>query len=592
MRAPGRPRLRLILAALVALVVTAATGARLFEPVSGRAFDVLSTLAPMHPAEPGVLIVAIDEPSFSALGQPWPWSRDVHARLVHALREAGARVIAFDVVFAEPSDPAADAALAAAADPDTLFAADETVSDQGFGALAIRTEPIPELTARGARMGVASLSMDGDGVLRRIPRYPDGFAAQIARMTGAKGEGGQGGRRIQYFGPPGSYPRVSYYQALEPAKYLPPGLLKGRVVIVGQALQTSPEAGKGGVDAFETPWTLATQRLSPGVEVQATLYDNLVHGLGIRAAPAPVTLALVLAAALLGWWAMRPQKLLARAALALGAILIAGVAAWLALRFGRLWVSPVEPAVALALQAIALSAYDFAAEQRRRRQTQAAFSQYVAPAVVERLVANPELLNLGGETRELTIMFADIRGFTGISEAMKDDPQGLTRLINGILTPLSDIVMGHGGTIDKYMGDCVMAFWGAPLDDPDHAQHAVEAAREMLAAMPAINASLRALVPPDRDLPPVRIGIGVNSGTCVVGNMGSEKRFDYSVLGDAVNVASRLESLCKTYEVELVIGEATAGALSGVDVIELDRIAVRGKQETLSIHTLRNPMQL
>jgi len=588
----GRLTLRLVIAIAVGVAVTVAAGLRVFEPVSGRAFDLLSSIAPAHPPGPGVVIVTIDEPSFSALGRPWPWPRDVHAQLIRALRQAGAKAVALDIVFAEPSDPVADAALAAAAGPDTLFAADETVSDQGYGSTVIRTEPIPELLAGGAKVGVASLSMDGDGVLRRIPRYPDGFAAQLARMTGAAGEAGQGGRLIQHFGPAGSYPRVSYYQALDPETYLPPGLLKGRVVVVGLALQTSPEAGKGGVDAFETPWTLTTRQLTPGVEVQATLYDNLVHRLGIRPAPPPVTLFFVLTSALLGWLATRPHAPLAKAGLTLGAMLAGVLAAWLALRFGRVWVSPVEPAAALALQAIALSAYDFAVEQRRRREVQAAFSQYVAPAVVERLIANPELLNLGGETRDLTIMFADIRGFTGISEAMKDDPQALTRMINGILTPLSEIVMAHGGTIDKYMGDCVMAFWGAPLDDADHAAHAVEAALAMLAAMPEINVALRAHAPAGRDLPPVRIGIGVNSGTCVVGNMGSEKRFDYSVLGDAVNVASRLESLCKTYEVELVIGEATTRALAGVELLELDRIAVRGKRETLAIYTaktLREP---
>lgn len=582
----GRPSLRLVIALAVALAVTAATGLRAFDAISGRAFDLLSTIAPAHPPEPGAVIVAIDEPSFSALGRPWPWPRDMHAALIHSLRAAGARAVALDIVFAEPSEPAADAALASAAGPETLFAADETVSAQAYGDTVIRTEPIPALVAGGAQAGVASLSMDGDGVLRRIPRYPDGFAARLARLTGHAGEAGQGGRLIQYFGPAGSYPRVSYYQALEPAKYLPPGLLKDRVVIVGLALQTAPDAGAGGADAFETPWTLTTRQLTPGVEVQATLYDNLVHGLGIRAAPPAVGLVFVLTSALLGWLATRPHSPLAKAGLTLGAMVAGVLAAWLALRFGRVWVSPVEPAAALAFQAIALSAYDFAAEQRRRREVQAAFSQYVAPAVVERLVANPELLNLGGETRDLTVMFADIRGFTGISEAMKGDPQGLTRMINAILTPLSEIVMAHGGTIDKYMGDCVMAFWGAPLDDPDHARHAVEASQAMLAAMPGINASLSAHVPPGHALPPIRIGIGVNSGTCVVGNMGSQKRFDYSVLGDAVNVASRLESLCKTYDVPLVIGEATAVAIPDLPLVELDRIAVRGKQESQAIYTV------
>lgn len=582
---PGRAvSLRAAIALVVAAVVGLASALHLLDGASGRAFDVLSAVAPKHPPTPGAVIVAIDEPTFSALGRPWPWSRDVHARLLAALRGAGAKAVGFDIVFAEPADAAGDAALAAAAGPDTVFAGDETVSEQGYGSTVIRTLPMPSLLARGATAGVASVAIDGDGVLRRVPAYGDGFAAQLARRLGTS-VSGKGGRLIQYFGPAGSYPRVSFYQALEPQTYLPPGLFKDRVVLVGLALQTSPDPARGGTDAYQTPWTLATRQLTPGVEVQATLLDNLVHDLAITPAPGWVGLAFVLSSAALGWLAARPQSPLAKWGLTVGLIALGVLCAWLALRFGRIWVSPVEPAAALALQAVALGAHDFAQEQRRRRQVQAAFSQYVAPAVVERLVADPRLLNLGGETRELTVMFADLRGFTSICESMKDDPQGLTRMINAILTPLSELIMARGGTIDKYMGDCVMAFWGAPLDDPDHAEHALDAAQAMLAAMPGISASVRAMVPAGREAPDVRIGIGLNTGACVVGNMGSSKRFDYSVLGDAVNVAARLEGLCKTYDAPLIVGEATAAAVGGVGLVELDRITVRGRTEPLRIFT-------
>jgi adenylate cyclase len=288
-----------------------------------------------------------------------------------------------------------------------------------------------------------------------------------------------------------------------------------------------------------------------------------------------------------GWLASRPQSPFRKAVFGAAAILLVIFVAWLILRFGRLWASPVEPAAALFAVVIATAALDFSIEQRRRREIQGAFSQYVAPQVVQRLIADPSLLNLGGETREMTILFADIRGFTSISEAMKDDPQGLTRMINDILTPLSDIVMEHRGTIDKYMGDCIMAFWNAPLDDPDHALHAVKAGLAMLAAMPGINMKLTESVAGRADLPSIRIGVGINSGECVVGNMGSEKRFDYSVLGDAVNIASRLEGLCKTYGTELIIGESVAAQLpSGMVPREIDRIAVRGRSESQSIFTL------
>jgi adenylate cyclase len=189
------------------------------------------------------------------------------------------------------------------------------------------------------------------------------------------------------------------------------------------------------------------------------------------------------------------------------------------------------------------------------------------------------------ETRELTILFADIRGFSSLSEALKDDPQRLGRVVNAVLGPLSEIVVAHGGTVDKFIGDSIMAYWGAPLADPDHAAHAVAAAQAMLAAMDGINADLAAAAG-GAELPPIHIGIGVNSGACVVGKIGSERHFNYSVLGDAVNIASRLVGLSKTYGVHLLIGEATARLLpSCAAQRQVDRIAVRGRTERQAVFT-------
>ena len=217
---------------------------------------------------------------------------------------------------------------------------------------------------------------------------------------------------------------------------------------------------------------------------------------------------------------------------------------------------------------------------------QHAFSHYVSPRVVERLMADPRLLNLGGETRDVSVLFADIRGFTTLAETLEDDPQTLTRVINAMLCPLSEIVMSYGGTIDQSMGDCVMAFWGAPLDDPDHAEHAVEAACAMLDAMPQINERVRRAAAGNGHCPPMSIGIGVNSGRCVVGNLGCQQRFDYSALGDPVNVASRLEGLSKSYDLPLLIGQATAERLRRAKVREIDRISVRGRNGSQAVFTV------
>ncbi len=222
-----------------------------------------------------------------------------------------------------------------------------------------------------------------------------------------------------------------------------------------------------------------------------------------------------------------------------------------------------------------------------RRQVRGAFSQYLSPALVEQLADDPDRLQLGGEMKSMTFLFCDIRGFTAISETFKTDPQGLTKLINKFLTPMTDIIMDRQGTIDKYMGDCIMAFWNAPLDDAEHAAHACQSALAMFTFLPDLNKAIEAeAVAEGRQFHPIKIGAGINTGECVVGNMGSEKRFDYSVLGDAVNLASRLEGQSKNYGVNIVIGEETHREASEFATIELDLIAVKGKAEAVRIHAL------
>ncbi len=497
--------------------------------------------------------------------------------IAHFLRKAGAKSIAFDIVFAEPSTAEADASLAVTAGPDVLFAAEESLHETPQGTALIRTEPLPIFLARGARPGNASLAMDGDGVIRRMPRYADGLASRLAGKLPAKGE-----RMIQYLGPAGSYPRVSYYQALDPERFLPPGIFKGRTVIIGYALQTAPSIGAQGADSYETPWSASTGVRTPGVEVQATIFDNLIHDLQILPAGRPFAIALALLAGLIAWAATGARLPLVQAILVFASLGLLYLMCFLLLAIGRVWLSPVPATAALLGTALVLAGLDFALEQRRRREIISAFGRYVSPHIVERLIADPKLLNLGGETRDMTILFADIRGFSAIAEGMKGNPQRLTQMINAILTPMSDIILQHGGTIDKFMGDCIMAFWNAPLDERRHALRGYEAALALAEAMPLIDADLQAQ---DPTLPHIRVGVGLNSGYCVVGNMGSTYRFDYSVLGDAVNVASRLEGLCDHYDVPLLMGEETAARLPvGYNVRMVDRISVRGRETPLSIY--------
>lgn len=551
-----------------------------------RAFDYLSTIDTPSPPPDSPIIVAIDEPSLAEINAQWPWPRELHARLIESLRKAGATAIGLDIIFAEPSNPASDAALAKALGPDVVLAGDESMIVTPQADQLLRTTPLPAFTEAGAVTGIASIALGGDGVFRDLPHYADGFAMSLARVAGRKSVSPDG-RLLQSFGPSRSYPTVSYYQALDPDNMLPKDTFKGRVVIVGLSLQNAPAINSGGADAFATSYTVHTGQLVPGAEIQATIFDNLTAGAAIRQAGTPFAIGAIALAALLSAVFVRRATRWETAALSLFATLLIGFLSFVLIREANLFISPVGPTLALLFVAAGQTAFDYAEERRQRREIVRAFSQYLSPALVDRLARDPSQLKLGGERRTLSILFCDVRGFTTIAEALKDDPEQLTTLINRLLTPLSDIVLKHGGTIDKYIGDCLMAFWNAPLDDGEHARHAVTAALDMLEAMATLNADLRAeAAAAGTPYHMLRIGIGINTGDCVVGNMGSSQRFDYSVLGDAVNLASRLEGASKTYGVPLLIGERTAElADKHFAVLELDRITVKGRTAAAPVFT-------
>jgi adenylate cyclase len=222
------------------------------------------------------------------------------------------------------------------------------------------------------------------------------------------------------------------------------------------------------------------------------------------------------------------------------------------------------------------------AEYLAKQQIKKQFGTYLSPAMVERLQKNPELLKLGGESRELSIMFTDVRGFTTISEHYGADVQGLTQIMNRYMTAMTAKIIENAGTLDKYIGDAQMAFWNAPLDDADHARNAVRTALEMMESLDEFNREISA-----EGIPPFGMGLGINTGTVVVGNMGSDQRFDYTCLGDSVNLASRLEGQSKPYGVRMVLGQRTAELVrDSYPVAELDCIAVKGKAEGVRIYTL------
>ena len=462
--------------------------------------------------------------------------------------------------------------------------------------------PIEKLGSAAAGLGHTSLAYDVDGAPRYdyvalpyqgdlLPSLPIRAAARYLGVAWPKvrlapGAGVHIGARtvptdramrmlIDYRGPRGTFPIFSFADLL--AGLVPADRLAGRIVLIGASFVGSP-------DSFAQPFGSTPL---PGVERLANIIDTILSG-DFIAAPGPMgrfaaAAAVLLMAAFAGGMAeFLPTRVAALAAVA-PPLAWAGAAQIAFVR--NFWLPAAGPLAALAAAAASVLLFRYWVVDRDGRRVRSAFRQYLAPEIVAVLADHPERLRLGGETRPMTIMFCDIRGFTAISEGYKSNPDALTGLINRFLTPMSDIVMERGGTIDKYIGDCIMAFWNAPLDDLEHADHACGAALAMLEGLDRLNREIEAEAAPG-PFAPLRIGIGVNTGECVVGNMGSTRRFDYSALGDAVNLASRLEGQSKTYGVPIVIGEATREAAPQWAAIELDRIAVKGKHEAVAIYAL------
>jgi adenylate cyclase len=328
----------------------------------------------------------------------------------------------------------------------------------------------------------------------------------------------------------------------------------------------------------------------PGVEVHAQVLESMLTKSMLTSPNYAIGAELVAAiviGALIIWIApiLSPFLLLLFGAVV--TVLLIG-SSWYLYTQQKLLIDATYPLLSSILIYLTLVFTNYIGEQAQRRRIRSAFSQYLSPTLVEQLAQSPEKLVLGGEQRRMTIMFSDVRGFTTISEMYKDDPQGLTSLMNSFLTPLTNAIIDRKGTIDKYMGDAIMAFWNAPLDDPEHEINACEAAIDMLDRVEKLNRERKQQAAGGtKPFIPINIGVGINTGECVVGNMGSDLRFDYSVLGDSVNLASRLEGQCKSYGLPIIVGSQTANvAKDHFAVLEIDFVAVKGKTEPEVVYAI------
>ena len=537
--------------------------------------DVLNVILPSSASSDDIVIVAIDETSFSAFETQWPWPRELHGMLVERLVEQGARDIIFDVIFAEPSEPESDVyfASAIANAKNVILASDLTAVDDGFMSGVIETRPYIDFEEAGARVGLAGVDQDNDRVIRYFPSFEGTLASVAAKYNEVPDDRSQ---IINYVGADHSFDYVSYYQFfLEDG--IEPGSIEDKYVLIGLDVKSSPDVQQSQVDAFPTPHTRFNARLSPGVEVHANMLQNLLQHSWITNPSNAQKILFLSFMAIIGFLATQTFN----PYYSLGALLLASISAFgasiLSWQQGY-FLTTFAAFPSYIIGFVASGAHAYLTEGKQKRQIKGAFAQYLAPDMVDALIADPDKLTLGGEKRTMTIMFCDVRGFTAISEALKDQPEVLAEVINTLLTELTNDILECGGTIDKYMGDCIMAFWNAPVENPKHAELAVSASQKMMKTIYKVNDKIRSQGKVTFDL---RIGIGVATGECVVGNMGSKQRFDYTVLGDVVNLASRLEGQTKGYGVTTVLCKNTASSSRSSKnlVLEIDKIRVKGKKD-------------
>jgi adenylate cyclase len=561
------------------------------------AFDVLFAEADRTSIEE--VVKALPPEQASAILNAAPAARNNDAAFAEAI--AKLPVVTSTTLTGRPSaPPPVKAGFAVAGDDPRPFIA----------VFAGSTSNLPAIDAAAAGIGSINWIPDRDQIVRRVAlvyRVGDEFVPALApealrvalgastyvlRASNASGETGLGqstglnairvGDREIPVEADGSL-RIDFRHS-EPGAFLsaakvlsgsvPRDEIEGRIILIGSS-------APGLLDLRATPLDTTI----PGVEVHAQIIEHILAGRQFTrpdyASGAEVAIIFLLGTAL----AFYLPRASARISSALAIVIVIGLfgSAWLLYRQAGLLFDPLFPALALLLLTIAGTLYIYRQTEVQRAEVRRAFGRYVSPDVVADIIANPDRLELGGEVRELTLLFCDVRNFTSISERM--NAQELTHFINSLLTPLSDVILQHRGTIDKFIGDAVMAFWNAPLDEPNHAASACRAAIEMAAAVEKLNGQWQA-AQADKPFPKVRIGIGINTGECCVGNLGSEQRFDYSAIGDNVNIASRFEGLSKAYGVTTIVGERTATALPQTMTLELDLVRVKGRSEPTRIYTL------
>ena len=556
-----------------------------------------------------VIIVEIDEKSIEEYGQ-WPWKRSVLADVIWKLREAGAGIIVLPILFSEEDRLGGDMDLAQALVQNGIVIAQTGTTQTNRNAVPRGVAkigdplpwlfewpgmlgPIPLLGDNVDGVGVVNTTPEIDGVVRRLPLlmrvggevYPS-VALEVIRVA-------VGDPSYQVKAGPGGVIalRVPKFKTIKTDQYARIWLrwnkefetisitddfksVAGKTVIIGNTAEgiSTVIATPNGEQYSHTAMAVSLQTVINGENIvrldTATFLEYLAAGV--------LAVIIILLAGFAPYWLIGAFLLTVWSGTAYGAY-------FYFVKHLQLWDAGW---IILVTTVTGFHAVfnRFVKEFGLRQQIKKQFEHYLDPGMVKKLQKDPSLLKLGGETRNMTFLFCDIRGFTPISEKYKGNPGGLTKLINRFLTRMTDVIIANGGTIDKFMGDCIMAFWNAPIENVKHREMAVKSAKEMTLALTELNKDLKV-----EGLPQINIGIGINTGDALVGNMGSEQRFDYSVIGDAVNLASRLESSSKTLGKTIVIGEDTRRSIETLYPFDyIDSITVKGKTEEIKVYTIKD----
>ncbi|WP_447972879.1 CHASE2 domain-containing protein [Nitrospira sp. Kam-Ns4a] len=581
-------------------------------------------------ASKDLVLVAVDEASLETFGR-WPWPRDRHGYLVQYLNEAGAKAIVFDILFMEPDrseeefDQVFADSVAAAGNVFLPVLLDEAAASLPLGqpgkalipldgperpasATALGPPgfklPIPALAEAARGLGFINFDPDPDGVSRRVRPVRVARGGDAMQLATAVARFLLGAERAQVEADRFTLGRASVPLTSEQAMvlnwhgtlaqraypsysagavlrsyaerqrgeqpFLDPALFKDKIVFIGTT-------AAGTYDLRAIP----LEPFTPGVLIHMTALDNLLASDALRHAPCWVlaVTSLVLCLGLAFGFAVTSRTALKVGLVLAAALAYYGVASYAFIRH-QLWLDLVVPEGALALTYTLSATAEYLREGRQRRLLRSAFDRYMAPEVVDEIMRHPESVKLGGEKKELTVFFSDVAGFTNISEQLS--PEVLVEVINQYLSLMTGVILRHRGNVNKYLGDGIMAIFGAPRGDPDHAVQACFAALDVQAAHEPLNRDLVA-----KGFKPLTTRIGINSGPIVVGNMGSQVRMEYTAMGDSVNLASRLEGANKFYHTLILLGPRTYELACGeIEAREVDLLRVKGKDQPVAVYEL------